>query len=462
MTRRHRRLLGSAVVAGAILLLSWLRLRAERPLPPDVFLVTVDTLRADSLGCYGHAGAETPFFDRIAREGVLFENAVAPMPITRPSHFSLMTSQPPHEHGVLNNSMPLPESALTLAEAFKEAGYYTVGSVAVRLLGPDSGAAQGFDVFDAPTEPPRWPGSEALERLAAQVRNRPTGRSLFAWLHLFEPHIPYVSHRTPMLEPAEISWPLLLAVAARNRGEIPFAVFDRARQLYQEEVAEADRILGGVLQILDRSGTPAVLAVVADHGECFENGVFFEHANCLYEGAIRVPLLIRFPTHLAPRRTQDPVELRLVGPALLQLAGLRRPPTFEQASVFSEGKTPIFFQSPVYAKPAAQTTVALSARYQQIRRVAGQEVRPFEPFVPQFGVRWKSWKYIVAGSREELFDMARDPRETTSVASSHPVAVEEMKHLLREWSSRHPPGPREVTVVDPELQKSLRSLGYLQ
>lgn len=463
MTRRRGLLfLGGVAVAVAILSAGWLRFRVEPPRRPDVFLVTVDTLRADSLGCYGRAGAETPAFDRVAREGVLFENVVASMPVTRPSHFSIMTSQPPRQHGVMNNSLPLPEEAVTLPEVFRAAGYYTVGSVSIRLLGPDSGAAQGFDAFDAPSEPPRRPGSEAFERLAARLAKRPAGKPVFAWLHLFEPHIPYVSHRKPAPEPSEISWPLLLDVAARNQGCIPTAVFDQARLRYEEEVSEADRVLGSLLETLDRSGAPTLLAVTADHGECFENGVFFEHADCLYEGALRVPLLLRFPGRLKPDRQRDPVELRLVGSTLLELAGLETPASFERATVLTAAESPIFFESPVYTREAVETADALSARYRQIRRVAGHEVRPFAPFIPQRGVRWRGWKYITTGDREELFDLSLDPRESRNVASSRREVADEMRRLQEAWLRRYPLKPQSPSAADPELHKTLRSLGYLQ
>jgi arylsulfatase A-like enzyme len=449
-------------VAAAIVLAAALQLWRAPTRRPDVFLVTVDTLRADSLGCYGRVGAGTHAFDRIAREGVLFEDVLAPMPLTRPSHFSIMTSQPPRSHGVVNNSLTLPNEAVTLPELFRAAGYDTIGSVAVKLLGPESGAAQGFDAFDAPSEPPRWPGSDALEHVATRLAKRADGRPVFAWLHVFEPHIPYVSHREPASEPSEISWPMLLDVAARNQGAIPAAVFNRARQLYEEEVTEADRVLGGLLQLLDRSDTPTLLAVTADHGECFENGVFFEHADCLHESALRVPLLLRFPGHLKPDRRRDAVELRLLGPTLLRLAGLERPTSFDRATLLEPAESPIYFESPVLTSEAAANADALTVRHQEIRQVAGQPVRPLTPFVPQFGVRWQRWKYVVAGDLEELFDLRLDPLERQNVAFSRREVADEMRRLQSTWLREHPLKSLSESAAGPELQETLRSLGYLR
>jgi len=122
----------SAALAGL------LSLACGKENPPSVLIVTVDTLRADHVGAYGSKVTQTPHIDRLAEEGIVFEHAAAPMPLTRPSHFTLLTSRYPREHGVLNNSMSLPESALTLAEILASQGYHTGAFVAVRLLGPDS------------------------------------------------------------------------------------------------------------------------------------------------------------------------------------------------------------------------------------------------------------------------------------------------------------------------------------
>lgn len=432
------------------------------PRRPDVVLVTVDTLRADSLGCYGHPAAGTPNFDRVAREGVLFENAVAAMPLTRPSHFSIMTAQSPRQLGVLNNSTPLPDDAVTIAEVFRAAGYRTIGAVSVALLAPGSGAEQGFEFFDAPTKPSRWPGSETLDRAAAHLRRASGEAPVFVWIHLFEPHIPYVAHEQPAAEPAEISWTYLKDVASRNQGAIPGAVLERARELYGQEVREADRLLGALLEIVDRRGAPTILAVAADHGECFENGVFFEHADCLYQGAIRVPLLVRFPGTLAPGRRTGLVELRRLGATLLSLASVEIPAGFDRTSLLSDGAPAAFFEGPVYTAAASDTLDAFTHRYRVIRRVADQEVRPFAPLVAQVGVRWGSWKYIAGGEREELFDLDRDPGETTNVAASRREVVEHARRLRAAWVAENPVKLPDSRLVDPELQKTLRSLGYLQ
>jgi hypothetical protein len=160
------------------------------PRRPDVIVVTVDTLRADHVGVYAD-GAETPRIDDLAREGTVFERCAAPMPLTRPAHFSMLTSLYPREHGVLNNAMVLPDEARSLAEILAEHGYRTGGFVGVRLLGPDSGAAQGFERFDQPEES-RERRAETVVRRALDWLDR-VGREQprFLWVHVFDPHMPY-------------------------------------------------------------------------------------------------------------------------------------------------------------------------------------------------------------------------------------------------------------------------------
>ncbi len=448
-------LVGASIVLALAVLLVATQGGKNLPPRPDVVLMTMDTLRADSLGCYGRVAAGTPNFDRLAHEGILFENAVAPMPITRASHFSIMTSLFPRQHGVMSNAMSLPQEVLTLPEVFRAAGYSTVGAVSVGLLGADSGAAQGFDTFDAPVAVPRWPGSEALSRAAGALHRLPSGQPAFVWLHVFEPHIPYVSHRGP--EPAEISWPLLLDAAARNDGAITAETFERARQFYQDDVSEADRVLGALLQLLDERRRPTVLAVTADHGECFENGVFFEHASCLYEGAIRVPLVLRYPNRLQPGRRRGQVELRHLGSTLLSLAGVGVPQVFDRGSLLAATDAPAFFESPLYPKGTAD---ALGDRYARIRVVAGKAVRPFLSTERQLGVRWHSWKYLTGPRGDELFDLSHDAAEGTNLVRTRPDMAGQMERLISTWTARYPMRPRDIGAVSPELREMLRALGY--
>lgn len=465
MGEMRRGLSALAVFSGLLLfgaILIWFRSPRSRP---NVVLVTVDTLRADALGCYGNSTVRTPHFDRIAREGLVFDSAACVMPMTRPSHFSIMTSQYPREHGVMNNATSLPESVATLPEMFQGAGYRTGGFVSTKLLAPSSGAAQGFDKYVAPVTEQSWPASTAGGDALAWIETQRPDQPFFLWVHLFDPHMPYAP--PPAFRPGEdedaqpeISWPKLLELARKTDGRLPASVLDRARRLYAGEVAAVDQFLGRLLDTLGERAQATVIAVTADHGECFENGVFFEHADCLFDGAIKVPLLIRYPP-LVPGgvRRLEQVDLLRLAPTLLELAGLRGMAGFARPSLLRDaGGQPALFESPLYFQGAIENR---SLRAAQIQSIGDQAVRPSASGVRQAGVRWQSWKYVAAGSREELYDLRSDPGETRNLAAARPEAAARLRAELRSWVAAYPlrlTGEADVTA---ELQETLRALGYV-
>lgn len=162
---------------------------------PGIVLITVDTLRADALDLSprdpGGEPGSTPALARLASEGTVFERAVAPMSLTRPAHFSIFTGRYPREHGVVNNQISLPESEATVAEHLQAAGYATAAFVAVNLLGPGSGAEQGFDVFEAPSSQLEWPASRVVAEAEGWLDGLAADQPFFLWVHLFDPHQPY-------------------------------------------------------------------------------------------------------------------------------------------------------------------------------------------------------------------------------------------------------------------------------
>ena len=170
----------------------------SRDLPPSVLLITVDTLRADALRPYHATGPtrdgdapDTPRMSGLAREATLFENAAAPMPLTRPSHFSIFTGLYPREHGVVNNQIRLPDAKETLAEILSGHGYHTGGVVAVDLLGDDSGAQQGFAHYGSPRDRLQWSAPDVVKKARAWLATIPADEPFFLWVHLFDPHQPY-------------------------------------------------------------------------------------------------------------------------------------------------------------------------------------------------------------------------------------------------------------------------------
>ncbi|MFN7950771.1 MAG: sulfatase [bacterium] len=438
-------------------------------LRPSVVLVTVDTLRADALGCYGAGAGATPNLDRVAAEGAQFLNAACPMPHTRPSHFSILTGLYPRDHGVVNNLIALPEQATTLAEVLSDAGYASAAFVGAVHLNRASGAAQGFDELSAPAEPATWTADQVVSRALAWLRNAANQqRPFLLWIHLFDPHLPYAppaAFRPPSPAGAlsEVSWPILLDVARQHGGDVPGAVRDRARALYQGEARFVDHEIGRVIELLrehDRLDR-TILAVTADHGECFDHGVFFDHSDCLYDGAIQVPLLVRYPPAVASaQRLGGQVELRRLPATILRLAGIAAPPPFEPETLFEQAADPhamAFVERAFYPAGSAERR---DQRLTTIRTVGGEPIRPLDPEQDWVGVRTSAWKYLRMGERRELYDLTADPRERANVSAERPAIRDPLDAALTTWLGAHPIRVLDAGQINERLRESLEALGY--
>jgi len=302
-----------AVLAlGAAALLSARAIRHGGGPGIPVVLVTIDTLRADRIGAYGHREARTPALDSLAAEGAIFEDAAAPCPLPLPSHASILTGLLPPRHGLRDNlsARPLvPRAArgfATLAEGLGDAGYETAAFVSAAPLSPRWGLDQGFGVYDAPPEGEpgelslaERDGAVTVDRAIDWLRRRDRGRPFLLWVHLFDPHHPY---RAP-----------------GGSGAPP-----DSPEAYDEEVAHADRQIGRLLEALraDDALDRAVVVACADHGEGLGEHGESTHGYFLHRSTIRVPLLVRHPARIpAGTRRADPVSLVDVLPTVLDLAG---------------------------------------------------------------------------------------------------------------------------------------------
>lgn len=279
---------------------------------PSAILITLDTTRADALGSYGRKPSLTPHLDALAAESVVYDFAHTVAPITLPSHASMLTGLYPVRHTVRDNGVaPVPQSARTVAEAAREAGYDTAAFVAAIVLDGSFALDQGFDVYDAPVDvdPTAMDihgdrsAREMVDRALAWLDARDGGRPFFLWVHVFDPHSPYEP-------PAEF----------RRGGSV--------EALYAGEVQGMDRELGRLVQGLKAAGVfeRSTVVVVADHGEALgQNGELTHGAFC-YEPVLRVPLFVRQPGGpRAGERSNDVVSVVDVAPTLvdaLELAPL--------------------------------------------------------------------------------------------------------------------------------------------
>jgi arylsulfatase A-like enzyme/Flp pilus assembly protein TadD len=389
----------------------------------DVLLITIDTLRADALGSYGNQRAETPWMDRLAREGVRFDDAHAHNVTTLPSHANILSGLYPQEHGVRDNSgFRFPKDVTTLASILKDQGYRTGAFVSAFPLASRFGLDRGFEIYedsfvDATSRPAfleqerRGPETVALARSwLAQEEERP----YFCWVHLYEPHFPY--------EPPE-----------------PFA--SRFRDApYHGDVAATDAALAPLLEPIVTAGADGRTLVVltSDHGESLGEHGEATHGIFAYEGALEVPLILYQPRLFAARVVSSPARHVDLLPTILDALALPLPGI--------RGRSLL---------PAAAGEPEDAASETYFEALSGQLNRGWAPL---YGVIQNGSKYIDLPI-PELYDLRDDPQESTNLAPTEPERLEGPRKLLESLRSIDPgsvPSPESA-----EIRNRLLSLGYL-
>jgi len=410
-----------AWLAAALLAVAALACGRSSAPPERIVLVTVDTLRADRVGCYGAALARTPTFDAVAAAGVQFDAAIAPTPLTLPSHASLLTGRTPPAHGVRHNSVfRLADDVPTLPAALAEAGYATAAFVGAFVLDRQFGLARGFATYDDHMPPPRAgaPAGAYAERTADAVVDAALAwleqapARFFLWVHLYDPH-------------AEYAPPLGFAAA------FPGAP-------YEGEIAFADTQIGRLLAAVDARWDPARTLVVltSDHGESLGEHGEATHGYGVYEATQHVPLVARGPGLPAGRRAPGVVSLIDVAPTVLALAGL---PPLEGA----QGRD----LRAALDGPGGEAYVETLATHFDFG------------WSPLFGLRTPTHKYVRA-PRPELYFLADDPRETRDLAAGDAALVAQLDTRVAAWQANARP-VRFGAALDPDERARLESLGYV-
>lgn len=398
-------------------------LPAERP---NVLLVTIDTLRADRVGSYGHASASTPVLDALAARGVRFETAIAHVPLTGPSHASILTGLGPLGHGFRENAgFILPAQAKSGAEDFRQAGYRTAAFVSAFPLDRRFGFDRGFETYDdhlpkgndARRTPYVERFADATTDAALRWLEAPPGtpaQPFFLWVHYYDPHAPY--------EPP---------------GE--FSVRFRTAP-YDGEVAFADQQLGRLLHALETQGLLGRTLVLAmsDHGEGLGEHGEGTHGLFVYDSTLKVPFIVAGPGIGGGRVARTVARGIDVLPSLLDYAGLEPRPEIEGRSLRPAIEGREMSDAPAYAETL----------YPQ---------REFG-WAPLFAWRTARHKMIEA-PRPELYDLEKDPGETANRAGSENARLAEMRQKLEVVLSRT--APAASAEVDPESAEMLRALGYV-
>ncbi len=420
----------------AALVVAALALAAE---PPNILFVSVDTLRADHLGCYGCPLNTSPNIDRLAKEALLFEDCICEVPLTFPSLGSMLCSRFPRMTGTRRNGLKMPANVPLVTEQFKAAGYYTFcvqsnWTLKAKLCGLD----RGFDVYQDSFHTKRWGivnperAAEEVSRIALELlRNRPQNQPFFAWIHYSDPHAPYKKHRD--YNPA-------------GRKAWHWNKKDRVRARYASEVAYADAHIGRVLEALPPN---TVVVFTADHGESlFEHG-YLGHGRRIHQTGLHIPLIIRAPG-LAPGRTQAPVCGTDIGPTLLGLAGLPKCGGMLGTNLMA-------------ALPPAARARVIETYGGAVPKVPGAKALMAERRPMRQGVLHDGWKIILNGKDAELYCLNNDPGEENNLAEKEPARLQQLRVLVEQWDKATQFNTQETEEsLSPDDVQALESLGYLK
>jgi len=422
------------------------------PGPPNLVLVSIDTVRADHLEAYGYERSTAPNLTALARDGVLFEDAISQASWTLPSMATLFTSLYPSQHGAVRGNHRLSGEVWTVAEALRERGYRTLGVASHLFVGKRRGFAQGFDVFDqSQVRGHDAVTSSALTEIAVKMlgehRDEGTGQPFFLWVHYFDPHFSYMRH--PEFGFADgydgelgERIPYTALKRRNDAGRVSRADALYASAAYDEEIAHTDAQLGILLAELEKLRGETVVVVTADHGEAFlEHGRFF-HQD-LYDEVVRVPLVLggAIPRELRGRRISGAVELASVPRTLMSLAGVSDSP-FQGRDLMA------------VALEGASGGVAFS-----------EAMRPFFlDFGRKASISRDGWKLIhsLDQGTYELYDRRTDPAEQVDRIADSSEAVHEIRTELMAKLEEHrheAAVPETIEVGEEELER-LRALGY--
>lgn len=440
---------------------------------PDVILISVDCLRADHVGAYGHTRPTTPRLDRFAAGALLFESATSTAPWTIPSHYSMLTGLPPSFHGVTGHQnrfwggrgRTLSPAVPYLPQLLAEAGYETSAVVSASPLAPAFGFHRGFAAYRE-----LGPNAGAVVDAGLETLDRSPERNHFLFLHLSDPHAPYLpkvdfkEYSERFVEklgprPADISDAIGL-VGGEGRPPRDRQESEDVELLYDAAVAYADHHIGRLLDELRDRGLyeRSLIIVTADHGEAFYEHGWWQHSRTLYEEMIRVPLIVSWPGRSPSGRVEEPVSIVDVFPTVLAAAGVSAPP--------SEGA-----DLRAFAREGSGT----------VERTSVAEVTLRAPGLMKtiVSLRRRGLKYIatmpgdfdeVTGKEfltEELYDLAADPGEQRNLSDVRPADVEAYRRELAAFVQksrgvRMARGVGEPVLLDAETQSQLRALGYVQ
>jgi choline-sulfatase len=422
-SRPSARWVGGILGACGLAALVLVECRESPGKPQNLVLLTLDTTRTDRLGTYGGPAGATPALDALAARGTTFEQAVAQVPLTRPSHATIVTGLLPHRHGVWSNGpYRLEDRFDTLAERFRSAGWQTAAVVGSFVLARSFGLEQGFDLFDdelpdVQGADPERPAGAVVDRALRWMAESRLAPPFALWLHFYDPHEPY-------------------APPEPFRGRF-------AGDPYTAEVSAMDAAIGRLTAELARRGwlEETLIVAVGDHAEALGEHGEATHGYLVYESTLRVPLIMAGPGIPAGARVRGPVGLVDLMPTLVEAFGLARPGGVTDGGSLWKGIT----RSQVLPRPVL-------FEHRSVWNQFG--------WAPLTGLRSGSWKLIDAPV-PELFDLEADPQETQNLAAAQPDRLERLRSEWQRRASRLESLEHRPQALSPEAEERLSALGYV-
>jgi arylsulfatase A-like enzyme/Tfp pilus assembly protein PilF len=409
----------------------------------NVILITIDTVRADHLGCYGATNIQTPTIDALAHDGIVFERAISQVPLTWPSHAAILTGTYPFQNGVQDfTGQPLDERFRSVAQVFKQQGYATGAVVSAFVLDRSWGLARGFDFYDDAFSAEVFQqkdiglvdrkAGESVTRAIQWLRKTPR-RPFFFWLHLYDPHSPY--------DPPE-----------------PFRTQYRSH-LYDGEIAYADHELGRLIAWLKRNRLydQSLIVFLSDHGESLGEHGEKEHGFFVYDSTVHIPLIVKPPagSGVRPSRMARPVETIAIAPTMVGMAAGKSAGAKNRIVKFGEVRN---------AGKQFQAPGLLDVSPDDDGAAYSESFYSFSSFgwSPLHALETSHYHYIEAPV-PELYDVVADPQEKNNLASQQTATVAVLEDKLQSRLRQNPFKPEESgnSGLSPDALAKLSALGYV-
>jgi arylsulfatase A-like enzyme len=427
---------------------------------PNVILITIDSLRPDHLGCYGYRRNTSPNIDRLAKESILFTQAISQAPWTYPSLFSILSGTYPDTHGVLSPRHKLKDVPL-LNQILRQNGYYTVAICAHYTISEVEGFRQTFHKFFRfrRKRDNFWIVNNArpVTQLATRWLRNNYRKKFFLWLHYMDCHGPYKSPSpynkmwdkkyTEAINGIPISEHIWLGLGGVPKYmaevmDVKHMSKEEYISHYDGEISFLDSQIGILLNELNKLGIErnTLIILTSDHGESLGEHAYFGHELLLYDVLLKVPLIIKFPRVFPHHKIiTKQVQSIDIMPTILDLLGLKQPDLIEGRSLVSL----------ILGEKEEPASYAYSS---------------YENYLSRYAIRTEEWKliYTQENNHYELYNLRRDPQESVNLYEMENRVAEILKMELGKYLNIAPFPEKGLEELSAETKETLRSLGYLQ